>query len=101
MLRGSGCAPESVDEETDLFISHTLLVTIARAVIAAMSDWERPEDPASVMAEGFASWPQNRNETGPTHKSGVDWKREVFHTANTLRLAPPRPATCCATSTRN
>ena len=88
MLRGSGCAPESADEETDLFISHTLLVTIARAVIATMSEWERPEDPASVMAEGFASWPQNRNETGPTHKPGVDWTREVFHTANNYDWRP-------------
>ena len=88
MLRGSGCAPESVDEAADLFISHTLLVTIARAVIATMSDWERPEDPASVMAEGFASWPQNRDERGPTHKPGVDWTREVFHTANNYDWRP-------------
>ena len=88
MLRGSGCAPESADEETDLFISHTLLVTIARAVIATMSHWERPEDPASVMAEGFASWPQNRNETGPTNETGVRWTREVFHTADTYDWRP-------------
>ena len=65
MLRGSGCAPDDPDAATDLFVSHTLLVTIARAVIATMSDWERPEDPASVMAEGFASWPQNRDERAP------------------------------------
>ena len=88
MLRGSGCAPADPDEATDLFISHTLLVTIARAVIATMSDWERPEDPASVMAEGFASWPQNRDERGPTHKPGVDWTRAVFHTANTYDWRP-------------
>ena len=88
MLRGSGCAPADPDEATDLFISHTLLVTIARAVIATMSDWERPEDPASVMAEGFASWPQNRNETGPTNETGVRWTREVFHTADTYDWRP-------------
>ena len=88
MLRGSGCAPENPDEETELFISHTLLVTIARAVIATMSEWERPEDPASVMAEGFASWPQNRNESGPTYAAGVSWTREVFRTADTYDWRP-------------
>ena len=88
MLRGSGCAPDDPDAATDLFISHTLLVTIARAVIATMSDWERPEDPARVMAEGFASWPQNRDERGPTHVAGVRWTRDVFHTAATYDWRP-------------
>ena len=82
MLKGSGCAPENPAEETDLFLSHTLLVTIARAVIATMSEWERREDPASAMAEGFASWPQRRDENGPTHQPGVDWTQDVFSTAN-------------------
>ena len=90
MLRGSGCAPENPDDAADLFISHTLLVTIARAVIATMSDWERPEDPATVMAEGFASWPQNRDEHNPaqTPNPGVEWTRDVFHTANTYDWRP-------------
>ena len=90
MLRGSGCAPENPDDAADLFISHTLLVTIARAVIATMSDWERPEDPATVMAEGFASWPQNRDEHNPaqTPNPGVAWTRQVFHTANTYDWRP-------------
>ena len=88
MLRGSGCAPESKDEQLEQFISHTLLVTIARAVIATVSDWERSEDPVSIMAEGFASWPQNRNERRPTHTAGVEWTREVFHTAATYDWRP-------------
>ena len=90
MLRGSGCAPENPDDAAELFISHTLLVTIARAVIATMSDWERPEDPATVMAEGFASWPQNRDEHNPgqTPNPGVEWTRKVFHTANTYDWRP-------------
>ena len=88
MLRGSGFTTGGSREETELFISHTLLVTIARAVIATMSDWERPEDPASVMAEGFASWPQNRDERGPTHSAGVEWTRQVFHSAATYDWRP-------------
>ncbi len=88
MLRGSGFTTGEPGEETELFISHTLLVTIARAVIATMSDWERPEDPASVMAEGFASWPQNRDERGPTNSDGVTWTRQVFHTAATYDWRP-------------
>ena len=88
MLQGSGCAPENPAAATDLFISHTLLVTIARAVIATMSAWEQTEDPASAMAEGFASWPQNRNERGPTNADGVQWTRRVFHTAATYDWRP-------------
>ena len=87
MLRGSGCAPDSKDEQVQLFISHTLLVTIARAVIATVNNWPL-EDPVSVMAEGFASWPQNRNERGPTHTAGVEWTLKVFHTATTKDWRP-------------
>ena len=82
MLRGSGCAPDNPADADDLFISHTLLVTIARAVVNTLSDSARRQRPAAAMREGFASWPQSHNEYGPTHQAGVDWTERVFATAD-------------------
>lgn len=83
MLRGSGCAPDNPAEAAELFISHTLLVTIARAVVNTLSDSARRQSPAAAMREGFASWPQSHNEYVPTHQAGVDWTEQVFATADT------------------
>ena len=82
MLRGSGCAPDNPAEAAELFISHTLLVTIARAVVNTLSDSARRQNSAAAMREGFASWPQSHNEYGPTHQAGVDWTERVFATAD-------------------
>ena len=80
-LQGSGCAPDDAAEIEDLFLSHTLLITISRAVITALSPSKQNQPPEEVMREGFASWPQARNEFGPTNQAGVDWTKELFDTA--------------------
>ena len=82
MLRGSGCAPDNPADAAELFISHTLLVTVARAVVNTLSDPARRQSPAAAMREGFASWPQSHNEYGPTHQAGVDWTERVFASAD-------------------
>ena len=82
MLRGSGCAPDNPAAAAELFISHTLLVTVARAVVNTLSDPARRQSPAAAMREGFASWPQSHNEYGPTHQAGVDWTERVFASAD-------------------
>ena len=80
-LQGSGCAPDAADAD-DLFLNHTLLITVARAVIASLSDRSNRPEPTDVMSDGFASWPQARNETGPTYQPGVDWTNRLFETAD-------------------
>ena len=82
MLRGSGCAPDNDTDATDLFISHTLLITVARAVINTLQREENRKYPETVMSDGFASWPQARNQFGPTHSAGVEWTNRVFVTAD-------------------
>ena len=42
LIRGSGSAPEKEDEREELFILHTLLVTVARAVILSLSKGYAP-----------------------------------------------------------
>ena len=80
-LRGSGCAPDDSDAD-NLFLNHTLLITIARAVIMSLSDRRNRPEPTDVMSDGFASWPQARNEAGPTYQPGVDWTNRLFATAD-------------------
>jgi len=80
-LQGSGCAPDAADAD-DLFLNHTLLITVARAVIASLSDQRNRPEPTVVMSDGFASWPQARNEAGPTYQPGVDWTNRLFETAD-------------------
>ena len=80
-LQGSGCAPDVADAD-DLFLNHTLLITVARAVIASLSDRRNRPEPTAVMSDGFASWPQARNEAGPTYQPGVDWTNRLFETAD-------------------
>ena len=80
-LQGSGCAPDAADAD-DLFLNHTLLITVARAVIASLSDRRNRPEPTAVMSDGFASWPQARNEAGPTYQPGVDWTNRLFETAD-------------------
>ena len=82
MLRGSGCAPDNDADGVDLFISHTLLITVARAVINTLQREEHQGLPETVMGDGFASWPQDRNQFGPTHNAGVEWTKRVFDTAD-------------------
>ncbi len=80
-LRGSGCAPDAADAD-DLFLHHTLLITVARAVIRALGAPHNRPQPDAVMSDGFASWPQARNDSGPTYQPGVDWTNRLFETAD-------------------
>ena len=82
MLRGSGCAPDNDTDAVELFISHTLLITVARAVINTLQGPEHRQSPENAMSDGFASWPQDRNQYGPTHSAGVAWTSRVFATAD-------------------
>ena len=87
MLHVSGSAPESEDDQSELFISHTLIVTIARAVIDTLSDSERSKDlvtlvnPVNIMANSFASW------LHPSDK-GIKWTLDVFDTVDTYDWRP-------------
>ena len=81
-LNGSGCAPEDDAQAETLFLQHTLLITVARAVVNTLSRREGRREPIDIMAEGFASWPQARNEYGPTHRAGVEWTNSVFATVD-------------------
>ena len=83
MLRGSGFAPGNDTDAVDLFISHTLLITVARAVINTLQSEERRKSPEAAMSDGFAYWPQDRNQYGPAHNAGVEWTERVFTTADT------------------
>ena len=80
-LKGSGCAPDEADA-ADLFLNHTLLITVARSVIVSLSGRCKRPEPIAVMSDGFASWPQARNEAGPTYQPGVDWTNRLFETTD-------------------
>ena len=79
MLRGSGSDPKEPDKK-DLFIQHTLLVTVARAVIASLLG--KRQDPTQIMSEGFTAWPHRPNQSGASSKKGEDWTNRLFETAH-------------------
>ena len=104
VLRASGCAPagelkrradgaaySTTPEGDDLFVTHTVLVTVARAVSRAMTRGGARGgrggaatdggggDPLSHLSEGFAAWPVAPGAGGePTHAAGADWVRRAF-----------------------
>ncbi len=62
-------------------LSTTLfLVTIAEAVIASLNADER--EPTDILADGFASWPQNRGIHGPMNHRGTQWVKHIFEVAD-------------------
>ena len=76
MLKGSGTDPQQSDQD-ELFVQHTLLVTVARAVIASLAKDSRK--PIEVMSAGFASWPHRPNESGGASSvQGENWTNELF-----------------------
>ena len=79
MLRGSGSNP-SEDDRVKLFIQHTLLVTISRAVIASLTGDSR--EPIEVMSEGFASWPHRPSKSGAASINGKKWTNDIFEEVN-------------------
>ena len=97
VLRSSGCAPSgelekrpegtpysTTPEGDDLFVTHTTLVTIARAVGRSLQDEQHKadDDPLGYVSEGFAAWPFAPGAgLEPTHEPGADWVRRVFEVA--------------------
>ena len=97
VLRSSGCAPSgelekrpegapyfTTPEGDDLFVTHTTLVTIARAVGRSLQDEQGKanDDPLSYVSEGFAAWPFAPGAgLEPTHEPGAEWVRRVFEVA--------------------
>jgi hypothetical protein len=97
VLRSSGCAPSgelekrpegapyfTTPEGDDLFVTHTTLVTIARAVGRSLQDEQGKanDDPLSYVSEGFAAWPFAPGAgLEPTHEPGAEWVRRMFEVA--------------------
>ena len=77
MNRGSGFNVD--DSDTDLFVDHTLLTNAAEAVIASLGGGEKAG--TEVVADGFASWPQDRDRNNkPTSTVGAEWTNQLFQT---------------------
>lgn len=79
MLQASGSAPETTDEDS-LFVHHTLLVTIARAVILSL---ENPDAQSlnyhKAMEDGFVSWLLGFSSlTGSYNRSGEQLVDRIF-----------------------
>ena len=75
MLRASGMAPRSAPHRHRLFVQHTVLVSVARAVVGAIAGGEAEQDPDYALRDGFAAWPQGTAD-------GRAWQREIFETAS-------------------
>ena len=98
VLRSSGNAPSgeleqrpegapytTTAEGDDLFVTHTILITIARAVGRSLQEGQRDsgDDPLDYVDEGFAAWPFAPGaDRAPTHAPGADWVRRVFDIAD-------------------
>ena len=101
VLRASGCAPagelepradgsaySTTPEGDDLFVTHTVLITVARAVSRAMTRGGARNNPGADgggddalghVGEGFAAWPVAPGAGGEaTHAPGADWVRRAF-----------------------
>ena len=75
MNRGSGFTLD--ESESELFIFHTLLSHAADSVISSLEGNDQLG--IEVVADGFASWPQNRGANNvPRSQAGVDWTNELF-----------------------
>ena len=98
VLRSSGNAPSgeleqrpddspyvTTAEGDDLFVTHTILITIARAVGRSLQNGQRDvsDDPLNYVDEGFVAWPFAPGaDSEPTHEPGADWVRRVFDVAD-------------------
>ncbi len=83
--RPEGSAYATTAEGDDLFVTHTILITIARAVGRSLQDGRRDmgDDPLSYVDEGFAAWPFAPGaDSEPTHEPGAAWVRRVFEVAD-------------------
>lgn len=75
MLRASGMAPRSAPHKHRLFVQHTVLVSVARAVVGTIAGGAVEQDPDYALRDGFVAWPQGTND-------GRNWQREIFETAS-------------------
>lgn len=75
MLRASGMAPRSAPHRHRLFVQHTVLVSVARAVVGTIAGGAAEQDPDYALRDGFVAWPQGTND-------GRNWQREIFETAS-------------------
>ena len=98
VLRSSGCAPSgelarrpedsqyfTTPEGDELFVTHTTLVTISRAVERTLQNDQRAEDGdfLSYVNDGFMAWPFAPGAGGsPTHQEGASWVADVFNVAD-------------------
>ena len=98
VLRSSGCAPSgelarrpegsqyfTTPEGDELFVTHTTLVTISRAVERTLQNDQRAEDGdfLSYVNDGFMAWPFAPGAGGlPTHQEGASWVEDVFSVAD-------------------
>jgi len=73
MLQGSGIVP-SEEQSFELFVNHSFLVTVARAVISAITS-DAPQNPSASLSDGFVSWITLSEES-------IEWAEKVFLTAH-------------------
>ena len=71
MLRASGIEPENDLESLKLFVKHSFLVALARAVIQVLANPRQVPDVDKVLGNGFVAWVI---ET----ESGRQWASELF-----------------------
>ena len=74
LLKGSGMAPKGEFKEHKLFIWHTYLVVVARAVVGALTEDTDDDDPNVVLNEGFVSWVLEQED-------GRKWAQRIFNEA--------------------
>ena len=81
MLRGSGMTPAGASGQARLFVGHSMMLAIARGVIATVSEPGKSADSDLLLREGFVSWilltPQGRQLAGELFEliHRYDWRR--------------------------
>lgn len=74
LLKGSGMAPDDQNNQHRLFVLHTYLVVVARAVVSALTETPRKNDPELALNEGFVSWVLESAK-------GREWVQKMFEEA--------------------
>lgn len=55
-VKASGMAPNTDQKQHSLFVKHTFLVSVSRAVVEALAKRVRPRQAKDVLGDGFISW---------------------------------------------
>ena len=74
LLKGSGMVLQGEYGRHDLFIHHTYLVAVARAVVGALTEDTKDDDPNEALREGFVSWVLDSED-------GRKWAGRIFEEA--------------------